>query len=99
MQAALQGVLDAVLCARRGSWLHPESSPAWKQTLSVLGPPGVRSAQPAGQMAQTMALPAQGCQPCYCLGAVGTASGGSAASRAGMAPGVGEHCSEWQEGV
>lgn len=28
MQAALQGVLDAVLRARRGPWLHPESSPA-----------------------------------------------------------------------
>lgn len=62
MQAALQGVLDAVLCARRTPWLHPESSPAWKQTVSP-GPPGVRSAQPAGRMAQTTALPAQCCQP------------------------------------
>lgn len=29
MQAALQGMLDTVLRARRGPWLHPESSPAW----------------------------------------------------------------------
>lgn len=29
MQASLQSMLDAVLCARCGCWLHPESLPAW----------------------------------------------------------------------
>lgn len=39
MQAALQGMLDAVLRARRGPWLHPESSPVGDRCqVSLLSP-------------------------------------------------------------
>lgn len=42
MQAALQGMLDAVLRARRGPWLHPESSPAQKTDMGQPAEPRLR---------------------------------------------------------
>lgn len=39
MQAAVQGMLDAVLRARRGPWLHPESSPAQRTDTRQPGEP------------------------------------------------------------
>lgn len=60
MQAALQGMLDAVLRARRGPWLHPESSPAWGTDTGQPGDPQARGAQgPAAQMTETMGTHSQ----------------------------------------
>ena len=75
MQAALQGVLDAVLRARRGPWLHPESSPAWGTDAGQPGEPRTREARGlAGQLAETAGTHSRCNQP--------------AASRAGPAPGL-----------
>lgn len=54
MQAALQGVLDAVLCACCGPLLHPESSPAWETDAGQSGDPQARGVQGgAGQSLET----------------------------------------------
>lgn len=65
MQAALQGMLDAVLRARRGPWLHPESLPAWETDTGQLGEPQAGGANGLRSRWQSRwALVAQLHQPC-----------------------------------
>ena len=58
MQAALQGVLDAVLGACRGPLLHPESSPAGVTDAGQSGDPQAQGAHgQAGQPVETAGTP------------------------------------------
>lgn len=58
MQAALQGVLDAVLRACRGPLLHPESSPAGVTDAGQSGDPQAQGAHgQAGQPVETAGTP------------------------------------------
>ena len=74
MQAAFQGMLDAVLRACRGPWLHPGSSPAWGtdtgqlvELLSQRAPGPVKTTGAHGA--------ARSAQPSYSSGAVETGPG------------------------
>ena len=58
MQAALQGVLDAVLRACRGPLLHTESSPAGVTDAGQSGDPQAQGAHgQAGQPVETAGTP------------------------------------------
>lgn len=84
MQAALQGMLDAVLRARRGPWLHPESSPARGTDTSQPGEPQAGGANGLRSRRQSRwALVAQLHQPCHSSTAQGIAWRRGASSHCG----------------